>query len=185
MAKMQAYTLEFATNLADLGPYGYVVSFNPTGNAVNKAGVNLCSEQRIRNTGGYQTFSFLGLMIVVCVGSLIIILSWIVEPIVGFVRNKTKNKKHDCREIARIADHKLQLQRMALMGVGYEEEWDPKHAMDFVPVTRRDTLFPLPSRTKTGGDDYRYSTLDPLSSSKTPGTPEHHIPRKALPNHLS
>jgi hypothetical protein len=56
------------------------------------------------------SLSCLGLMIVICVGLTIMILSWTVEPCVSFIRRKRSHNKHDYREIARIADRKLQLQ---------------------------------------------------------------------------
>jgi hypothetical protein len=150
LAKLQSYVVEWAANLADLGPEGSVI-----------APLNMCSNQRIRNTGAYQSFSFLGLMIVICVGLTIMILSWTVEPCVSFVRRKRPHSKHDYREIARIADRKLQLQRLALTGAGYGQGWE--HVLDLVPVTTRGCEFPPPTRyTVNGVDDYHYSADGPL-----------------------
>lgn len=161
LAKLQSYVVEWAANLADLGPEGSVIAPSPTGDAVDLASLNMCSNQRIRNTGGYQSFSFLGLMIVTCVGLTIIILSWTVEQYVSFIRKKRSHNKHDYREIARIADRKLQLQRLALTGAGYGQGWE--HVLNLVPVTPRGCEFPPPTRYAVNGvDDYHYSANGPL-----------------------
>ncbi|KAI1627942.1 hypothetical protein EDD37DRAFT_286894 [Exophiala viscosa] len=160
LAKLQAYVVEYAANVADLGPTGSVVSPAPgSQNAEDQAAFDQCSNQRIRNVGGYQSFSFLGLMIVICVGSTIILLSWIVEPLLGsFRRWRGLDGKHDYREIVRIADHTLQLQRKAFQGAGFTDGWDSEHLMDSIPVTVRDTLIPVATRYKANGvQDYRYT----------------------------
>jgi hypothetical protein len=160
LAKLQSYVVEYAANIADLGPTGSVLAPPPDGDAETQAALDQCSDQRIRNIGAYQSFSFLGLMIVVCVGLTIILLSWIVEPIVVFIRSKRRHNKHDYREIARIADQKLQLHRMALQGAGHTQGWDPERIMDETPVTTRNTLFPAPFRHKVNNEDgYRYSAV--------------------------
>ena len=161
LAKLQAYVVEWAANLADLGPEGSVLAPNPAGNAVDLAALDMCSNQRIRNTGAYQSFSFLGLMIVICIGLTIMILSWTVESCVSFIRSKRQHSKHDYREIARVADRNLQLQRLALTGAGYGQGWE--HAFDQVPVTARGCEFPPPTRYKVNDvDDYHYSEDGPL-----------------------
>lgn len=94
LAKLQSYVVEWAANLADLGPSGYIIAPSPAGGAIGLASLDMCSNQRIRNTGAYQSFSFLGLMIVIFV---IMILSWTVEPCVSYIRRKRPHKKHDYR----------------------------------------------------------------------------------------
>lgn len=80
--------------------------------------IDLCANQRVRNRGAYQSFSFLGLMIVICVGLTIMLLSWTAESCIAFIRSRRSVNKHDYREIARVADRKLQLQRLGLTGAG-------------------------------------------------------------------
>jgi hypothetical protein len=153
--------VEWAANLVDLGPEGAVIAPSPAGDVVDLASLDMCSNQRIRNTGAYQSFSFLGLMILICVGLTIMILSRTVEPCVSFIRRKRSHNKHDYREIARISDRKLQLQRLALTGAGYGQGWE--HVLDLVPVTTRGCEFPPPTRyTVNGVDDYHYSADGPL-----------------------
>ena len=69
---------------------------------------------------------------------------------------QTVSQQHDYREIACVADRKLQLQRLALTGAGYRDGWE--HVFDLVPVTTRGCEFPPPTRYK-GNDveDYHYS----------------------------
>lgn len=162
LAKLQAYVVEYAANVADLGPTGSVLSPSSGQDAETNAALDQCSNQRVRNVGGYQSFSFLGLMIVICVGSTIILLSWIVEPLLGrFRRWRGYDGKYDYREVARIADHTLQLQRKAFQGAGFSHGWDHEHLMDQIPVTTRDTLVSVASRhTVDGAHDYHYGDED-------------------------
>lgn len=157
LAKLQAYVVEYAANVANLGSYG---------STIDQVFYDMCFAQRIRNTGAYQSFSFLGLMIVICVGSTLILLSWITEPIIACTRQRRRkngNHKHDYREIVRIADQKLQLQRMVLVGAGYGDGWE--HLFDEVPVTTKGALFPPPTRLERGladAEDYCYESAMPL-----------------------
>ena len=112
LAKLQAYVVEYAANVADLGPYGSIIEPIPATDPLDQASYDMCFAQQIRNTGANQSFSFLSLMIVVCVGSTLILLSWITEPIIACTRQRRRkngNHKHDYREIVRIADQKLKL----------------------------------------------------------------------------
>lgn len=161
LAKLQSYVVEWAANLADLGPEGFVIAPNPAGSAVDLAALNMCSNQRVRNTGAYQSFSFLGLMIVICVGLTIMIVSLTAESCVSYIRSKRQHSKHDYREIARVGDRKLQLQRLALTGAGFGDGWE--NAFDLVPVTTRGCKFPPLTRYKVKDvEDYHYSKDNPL-----------------------
>ena len=78
-------------------------------------------------------------------------------------RRKKGEDKNDFREIARIADQKLQLQRIALQGAGYGDGWERR--IDEVPVTTRGVLFPQPTRLESSvadEDDYCYGSAVPL-----------------------
>jgi hypothetical protein len=79
---------------------------------------------------------------------------------VTLIRSKRRHNKHDYREIARIADRKLQLHRMALQGAGHVQGWDIERTLDEIPVTTRNTVFPASLRHKvTNVDGYRYSAV--------------------------
>jgi hypothetical protein len=154
LSRVQANTVEWAANTGDLGPYGHVVTLNPKNDPISKAAYELCSSQRIRNTGSYQSFSTLGLVIV---GTVIIILSLMVELCVARARKWKRHhnrETHDYREIARIADRKLQLQRVVLVAAVPQGRW--ARTMEDIPVTDGSFGFPLPTRVE-GGDDFHYS----------------------------
>lgn len=182
LASLQSYVIEYAANVADLGPTGFINSPSPdSDDPVTRAAFDQCSNQRVRNVGAYQSFSFLGLMIVICVGSFIILLSWTVEPLVACLRSRRGLRrtmgvgrgveKHDYREVARVADHTLQLQRKALQGDGFIDGWDAERFMDTIPTTLGSSLFAAPSRYKVDGvDDYHYY----YSALPTPGGGQHH-----------
>jgi hypothetical protein len=155
LAKLQDYIVQFAVNTADLGKYGYVMAPDPEGNPEQQALLHFCGNQRIRNTGGYRSFSFLGLMIVICLGTTILVLSWILEPLVAFVRGVKGPRKHDYREVARVADRKLQLHRKALVSAGYDKIW--LQTMDDIPITTLGSQLPPATRQSApNATDYHY-----------------------------
>lgn len=183
LAHLQASVLAHPVQPKDLGPG---VTFEPV-NATDSAAREVCSNLRIKNTGAYQSFSTLGLIIILAIGIPIIVLSWTVEDCVAASRkrrrlryrrlpnhetadtrsdhndndddrdvdnnnddehiNNVNNveeesniilKPHpqlpnDNREIARVADCILQLQRKALAAASPQTEWEWK--MQMVPVT--------------------------------------------------
>jgi hypothetical protein len=180
LAGIQADVVSWPAQPTDLGPFGSVSAPNATGDPVSKAAHALCSAQRIRNTGAYQSFSTLGLIIVIVLGTTIIILSLTVEFCVASLRKRKRqryqrlqNKKanddksdknkvnddkgddyDDCGEIARIADRRFQLQRMVLVAADPEVLWEGR--MDDVPVTADPGVrFLLPRRT-ADEEDFRY-----------------------------
>jgi hypothetical protein len=75
--------------------------------------------------GAYQSLLFLGLEIVICVGSTLTLPSWIIEP-TSRARGSGGGRTETTNTI--IA---LQLQQMALTGEGYGDVW--KHRFDEVP----------------------------------------------------
>jgi hypothetical protein len=152
---VQVSVVEWVANVADLGPHGYLVSpARDNVDPVNRAAFQLCSQQRIRNTGGYVTFSFFGVMLVVCIGSSIIIVSWCAE--LALELKRTEWNHHEYRETARVADQLFQLQRKALTTAGDVERW-PAIQND-VPVTKPNTYFRTPRRH--GQEDYEFFTCD-------------------------
>jgi hypothetical protein len=149
LSKLQNYILEFAAN-ADPGPYGLVYLPGDPNGSVNVALKAMCSQQRIRNTGGYHTFSFLGLMITICVCSAIILTSWILERVYAF-RHK---RSSDYSQVARIADHTLQLQMMALLGAGWDKGRDAETLGGNMSAAKGGPVFPLLCNGDPGDKDY-------------------------------
>ena len=176
LARIQWFIIEWAAKSEDLGPYGYVAAPpQTTGNPVDEAEVDLCSRQRVRNTGAYQTFSFAGVMITVLVGLVFIIISWILDWTVSWVRRRAKSR-HPWRETARIADNKLQLLRKDLVvstansdtydDLEPRDPWD--EIEDSMPVAQPGLKFFVPQQ-KAG--DYHYSPLD-VEGRSSEGQPD-------------
>lgn len=180
LATLQDYIVQFAVNTGDLGQYGYIMKPDPEGTAEEQALAHFCLNQRVRNTGGYRSFSFLGIMIVVCVGSAIILLSWILEPLVAYLRHSSGSSKcrgtRDYREVARMADRKLQLHRMALVSAGYDRIWE--QTMDEIPIATAGAMMPPPSRRLApNDDDYHYGAPKMVTAPVARnGSPEKETP---------
>lgn len=170
LAKIQAFIASYPTQPTDLAPYGRVVTPNVTLDPIDKAAYDLCSNQRIRNTGSYQSFSGLGLTIIIALGLTIIILSLSVETCVAWWRRRRRARferlsdAHDLkarefddhREIARIADRTLQLQRMALMGANPDARWEGR--LEPVPYAMNPEMrFAL--LVRVDGEDFRYGPV--------------------------
>lgn len=159
LASIQVSILAFPVQPKDLGPG---LGFWPA-SITDRATRDFCSNMRIQNTGGYQSFSTLGLIIILALGIPIILLSLILEPCVARFR---RGKRIGPREVARIADSVLQLQRQVLTSAAPEVDW--KARTRTVPITIDPTArFPLPRRvvraeSKNGGEtvelnaDYEY-----------------------------
>lgn len=172
LARLQASILAYPVQPTDLDPG---TEFKAAG-SVSQAERDVCSNIRIKNTGGYQSFSALGLVIILAIGTPIIILSFRVEPCVAAVRRRRRLQdrrllldkedsdgstnngggnieeenvnyrgRDDDREVARIADCVLQLQRKVLTSAAPKVKWEAK--MQIFPVTTDPTVcFPLARR---------------------------------------
>lgn len=120
LAKIQASMVAFADNGFNLGPYVYVTSpysgVSPSVTdvtafdiAVNQAWQDQCRGQLVQVTGAVQNFSFLGVMIIAGVSVFLVMTSLVLGPIVDAIA-----KNGGPVAIARQADDKFHLQRMAL-----------------------------------------------------------------------
>lgn len=170
LVKIQALVTAYPTQPADLEPFGRVVQPNKTGGSIDRASYSLCSNQRVRNTGSYQSFSALGLIIIIVLGTIIIVLSLTVETCVAAYRQRRRsryqllhtsentaagNAPNDHREIARIADRMLQLQRMALVATRPDVRWEGR--LEPVPYTEESGVrFGVPVRVS--GEEFRYGS---------------------------
>lgn len=131
---MQSNVLSYISkDIAGLAPYAaleeptWIWKLNET-----------CQEQTIRNLGGVQTFSVLGIGIIVGVRSFIVGLSLVLDWLVGLVQRRTGWQKH--KEMAWVLDGMLQQQRLAFEGDGYEKVWLKREGT--VPVTLNGDEFP-------------------------------------------
>jgi hypothetical protein len=176
LAKLQASVVAYPAQPMDLA---FTETTHPNSASTDPsdlAAVAACSNQRVRNTGAYQSFSGVGLIIIIVLGLIIIIVSWTAESCVVALRRRRRVKYRklrnaganaraddisDHREIARIADRKLQLQRVALLSSRPDVLWE--RTMDSVPCPRDERmLFPRPVRVEAeeecSDDDFRYQT---------------------------
>lgn len=101
--------------------------------------LDMCHNQIIKNVGQYQSFSLLGLVMIFAIGSFIILLSWILEPIVGFFRKRLRRRgaRGEAKQDQWLLASSLQLQRLALQKDGLGGEWMKLDGE--VPVTRYDS----------------------------------------------
>lgn len=70
----------------------------------------MCKTQKVRNTGGYETFWMVGVVAVFVVGVVLILLGWFMRKIVVFCRSIFK--MDGSLERAFVADGKYQMQRL-------------------------------------------------------------------------
>ena len=75
LASIQQSVLEYAIGPIDLGQTGVI--FRP--NISDELGQRLCKSQSIRNSGQVQSFSILGMSLIVALGALIVIISSTME----------------------------------------------------------------------------------------------------------
>jgi hypothetical protein len=123
LAKLQGYVVEYASNAADLGRYGQVTSpynkysSNGTETALWAVLADQCANQLVRTAGEVQNFSFLGTMLIVCLSVFLVLLDLTIQSLVetGFRAVGKKSTANNSR-VARQADEKLHLLRMALGG---------------------------------------------------------------------
>ncbi|KAK4463684.1 hypothetical protein QBC42DRAFT_323869 [Cladorrhinum samala] len=138
LAMHQLEAMSFASKDVDgLSPYGQVVQYNKS-SITNK----LCGAQIMRNTGGYQSFSALGLGLIGAVGVLIAVVSWVLESAVAAVRAKRGRGEDYYKSVAWRMDSMFDQQRLAF-GAGIRDtgdvEWDKIGSG--VPVTKRGEVF--------------------------------------------
>jgi hypothetical protein len=124
LAKMQAYAVEYVNVTADLGPDGNV-GFPDTKGGLGDAWVEQCRNQKIRNTGSFQTFSYFGVVFTFTVGSFIIVLGWNFERVFTIARKIVfsfigrNGRQFSPRQRAWVADGNLETQRMLFEILGY------------------------------------------------------------------
>lgn len=118
LAKIQAYAVEYTSNTANLGQHGFV-GFPQLNGTTHDAWMNQCSNQKIRNTGNYQTFSFFGLIFTASVGCFIIVLALCLRHVVDGIRRLLYHKQLTAHECAYVADDKYQTQRMLFENLGH------------------------------------------------------------------
>jgi hypothetical protein len=133
LAKLQSQLVGFASNTPSLYSGGYYIqtaeTIPDTPPGIRAAFVSQCKNQRIQSSREVQSFSVLGIGIVVSSTLLLIVLALSLEGCVAVARRESTSD----RQAAREADDKLHLLRMVLEGYGAGEEW--YNGIMNVPVT--------------------------------------------------
>ncbi|TGJ84886.1 hypothetical protein E0Z10_g3891 [Xylaria hypoxylon] len=107
-------------------------------NATNSGQKSLCQNQKIVSTS-YISVSLFGLYFTYITGSLIIIASFVLEPLLSYVQKRWKKREYENLEW--MTNQTLQLQRLAYEESG-QGEWSK--CLDSIPVTASDQeLSPL------------------------------------------
>ncbi|KAL9593457.1 MAG: hypothetical protein Q9219_007546 [cf. Caloplaca sp. 3 TL-2023] len=128
MAKLQQQILSYAT-----GP-----TYFHQGLTFVRGEMEICERQKIRGISGFLSFSVLGVSIILGLGSLLILTSFCIDSLVGFIRRRLKWK--DYKSLQWTLDEKLQLQRLALEKAG-QGLWTGE--MNSVPITSKEQIFGL------------------------------------------
>ena len=120
MAKLQQMMVNYAAG----PPHAY------DGMVFVKGNETLCGMQKIRGNNGFLSFSVLGVAIILILGGLFILVSLVLDPVVGFVRQRFDWDDH--KRLQWAVDEKLQLQRLAFEGAG-QGRW--KGGVESIPTT--------------------------------------------------
>ena len=123
LARLQQAVVEYAAGATDLPAGGQIISL---GTIYDTA---LCHSQKVEATNGYQNFSVLGIAIIVIVSFVLIFVGLTIDSVVGWCQKRWKKNAYG--RLAWALDEKLQLQRMAYEGAGWNF-W--KHRESAVPI---------------------------------------------------
>ena len=105
----------------------------------------ICHNQKIRDIGGYESFTVAAILIIVIVGLFLLILGATIDSCFETVQRRFGWKPHKMMQW--ITDGNFQLQRIAMSESGYGS-W--RGAMDEIPVTRRGDILAVPRENYDG-----------------------------------
>jgi hypothetical protein len=127
LALLQNAVVEYASGAEDLGRTGLIEK--PAGNST--ALLNMCNNQMVRDQGTHQNFSIVGMSLVLVLGGLLMFISVVIDPVVGFVQHRLR--KWEYKRTAWINDAFLHLQQQV-----YELDRSPigtRVAVNEIPAT--------------------------------------------------
>ncbi|ROW13909.1 hypothetical protein VPNG_03592 [Cytospora leucostoma] len=124
MASLQAAFVNYAHGPTDESLLPYIEW------PANKYARTICSNQKILSTD-YTSLSLFGLYFTYITGLLIIVISYIIEPVLSILHARKRYEEYKFLEWS--ADATLQLQRLAYQGLG-SERWS--NYTDTIPKTR-------------------------------------------------
>ncbi|KAM3538620.1 hypothetical protein ARSEF1564_008467 [Beauveria bassiana] len=122
LAGLQAQIVDFASNDNGLRPYATPQThFSSRDRGSVTAVRDQCGNQLVQTAGEVQNFSFSGVMIIVCISTILILIDLSLESIINYATRQREWKSASKR--ARQADNKLHLLRMALGPVQNGHAW--------------------------------------------------------------
>lgn len=112
LAMLQDQVVEYASKDGEgIYPFGKLNLIKGRGTEET----SMCWQQKVRNVGGYQSFSILGISIIIGVGIFVIVISWFLQSLVDATRSEAQQTKR----LLWIVDSVLQQNRLAFQGAGY------------------------------------------------------------------
>lgn len=118
LAHLQRGVLEYAQGPLNVGEGTYI--WQP-GDPFSR---HMCRNQLVRSTEGTISFSLLGVGIILALGGFTVLLSFVLEPVVGLIQQKWR--RGDYRRVSWTVDDKLQLQRALYQERGWGA-WEDGH----------------------------------------------------------
>lgn len=132
LAAMQAGIIEFVVkDIEQYLPYAALI-FTPDRENMLK----MCDNQIILNIGSYQSFSLMGIEIIAAVGAFIVILSLVLEGVVGFCQRRWGSQGF--KELLWTRGSMLQTYRIAAEAAGIKG-WEKLES--FVPITSKNKVW--------------------------------------------
>ncbi|KAL1855676.1 hypothetical protein Daus18300_011057 [Diaporthe australafricana] len=161
MASLQAAFVNTARGPADEAVLPYLMT--PGDDEYQRT---MCNNQKILSTG-YTSLSLFGLYFTYAAGIIIILASYVVEPLLTLFYSRRKYKEYKYLEWA--ANSTLQLQRLAYQGLG-SEKWT--NYTDDIPKTRPGYFLADLARAYPPGDeDNEIREVKPTTHATTTTTP--------------
>ncbi|KAL8792003.1 MAG: hypothetical protein Q9195_005421 [Heterodermia aff. obscurata] len=133
LAKLQQLVVQFSTGPAYI-PEGYTIV-----GPLSKEENDICNNQIIRSTSGVTSFSVLGVAIILIGGTILIVISLLLDIFMSFIRRKTDWHQYKCLHWA--LDGTLQFQRLAYEEAG-QGEWSG--GAESVPILLNNAKIGLP-----------------------------------------
>jgi hypothetical protein len=137
LARIQSFFVDFTSKSSNLPMGQSLVPATPDQEQY------LCEKQKMRNLGGYESFTAAGLFIIVGAGILLLIISWSLDSIVGFMREKMnwhyysiEQWRTDSWKGERLVEQPLQLLATPSTGTGV---WS--NGYEGVPLTQYEDVY--------------------------------------------
>jgi hypothetical protein len=134
LARLQASVPVFTSKSSDFFPGQYVGSPTPDQQRY------ICNNQKIRNIGGYESFTAAAIWIIIGVGLIILFLGSTIDLCFGFVQKRRQWKYYKVLQWK--TDSKFQQQRIAMSSSG-KGTWTSD---EDIPLTLRGEILAVPRR---------------------------------------